>query len=140
MKHDLQIQKTVSSLTLWTLRSWGVSLALLVLLGFGCSKRVANPDVLALVGSRPITIQDFEREMKWWQESRRPMPDKDALLEQMIRRELRLQKARAAGLENDPEVKRRYEIMLAGRVEELELRPVLEQVKATPEDVHATYE
>ena len=127
MKHELRIQMMAS-------------LALLVALGFGCAKKAVNENVLARVGNHEITVQDFERETQWWQASRRPMPSRDALLEQMIHRELRLQKARAAGLENDPEVKRKYELVLASRVEELELRPALDQVKATQEEVQGAYE
>jgi len=96
--------------------------------------------VLVKVGSHEITIQDFDREVQWWQNSRRPMPDQDTLLQQMISRELRLQKAKALGLENDPEVRRRYEAMLAGKVEDLELKPQLEELKVTPEETRAVYE
>jgi hypothetical protein len=127
----------------WTSTSRSCVLALLavVLVSAGCSKqKPVNPNVLARVGSHEITVQDFEREVQWWRNSRRPMPDRDALLEQMIHRELRLQKAKAAGLENDPEVKRKIELILAGRVEELELRPVVDGVKASPEEVQAVYE
>jgi parvulin-like peptidyl-prolyl isomerase len=117
-----------------------IVLALLLAFGFGCAKKAVNENVLARVGSREITVQDFEREAQWWQSSRRPMLERDALLEQMIRRELRLQKAKATGLENDPEVKRKIELILAARVEELELHPTLDHVKAAPEEVQAAYE
>ena len=54
--------------------------------------------------------------------------------------ELRLQKAKAAGLENDPDVRRRYEALLAGRVDDLELKPQLEQLTVSPEEISAAYQ
>src|SRR5438876_1008018 len=103
-------------------------------------KPAANPNVLVKVGSHEITIQDFDREVQWYVKSRRPLPDKETVLEQMISRELRLQKAKASGLENDPDVRRRYEAMLAGRVEDLELKPQLEQLTVSPEEISAAYQ
>jgi peptidyl-prolyl cis-trans isomerase C len=116
------------------------SLLLLFALLPSCSKKSPNPNVLARVGNHCITVQDFEREAQWYEKSRRPMPEKEVLLQQMINRELRLQKAKAAGLENDPDVKRRYEAMLAGKVEDLELKPKLEKVEVSSEEIHAEYE
>ena len=103
-------------------------------------KPAANPNVLVKVGSHEITIQDFDREVQWYVKSRRPLPDKETVLEQMISRELRLQRAKASGLENDPDVQRRYQAMLAGRVEDLELKPRLEALTVTPEEIRAVYE
>src|SRR2546427_8703182 len=76
-----------------------ISAALLLLAAFlpACSKKPVPPAVLARVGNHEITIQDFEREVQWYEKGRRPLPDKQALLEQMISRELRLQKAKALG-------------------------------------------
>src|SRR6266567_924785 len=75
-----------------------ISAALLLVAALlpACSRKSVGPNVLARVGNHEITIQDFEREMQWYEKSRRPMPEREALLEQMISRELRLQKARAA--------------------------------------------
>jgi len=105
-----------------------------------CSKKSIGPNVLARVGAREITVQDFERELQWYEKSRRPVPEKEALLEQMISRELRLQKAKASGLENDPDVRRRYEAILAGKVDDLELKPQLEQLRVSPEEIKTAYQ
>src|SRR5438874_12854557 len=78
------------------------SLLLLLALLSGCSRKAVSTNILARVGSHEITIQDFDREVQWYVKSRRPLPDKETVLEQMISRELRLQKAKASGLENDP--------------------------------------
>jgi parvulin-like peptidyl-prolyl isomerase len=106
----------------------------------GCSRKQVRSDVLARVGTREITIADFDREVQWLQHARRPLPDKETLLQQMVAREQRLQKARATGLDKDPDVQRRYEAMLAGKVEELELWPQFEELKVAPAEIRALYE
>ena len=105
----------------------------------GCARQ-PKANVLVKVGTREITIEDFEQEVQWRVKSRWPLPDKQDLLEQMIARELRVQTARALGLEQDPDVRRRYEAMLAGRVEDLQLKPALEGLAVTPEEIQAAYE
>ena len=119
-----------------------ISAALLLISALlpACSKKSVGPNVLARVGAREITVEDFERELQWYEKSRRPMPDREALLEQMISRELRLQKAKASGLENDPDVRRRYEAILAGRVDDLQLKPQLEQLTVSPEEISAAFQ
>lgn len=106
----------------------------------GCGKAPTRSDILARVGSHEITIQDLEREAQWYQKGRRPVPEKEALLEQMISRELKLQRALASGIEKDPEIRRKYEAMLAARVEELELKPRLDQVSVSSGELQAAYE
>src|SRR5436190_945992 len=51
-----------------------------------------EPGVLVRVGTRVITIEDFNREVQWRLKNGRALPpDKQALLAEMIGRELRLQ-------------------------------------------------
>ncbi len=106
----------------------------------GCSNKPSEVGVLARVGAQVITREDFEKEVQWRVSNQRPLPDKQALLEEMIARETRLQKARALGLENDPEVRREYENMLTARLEEHELTPRLDALKAPPDEVRSLYE
>src|SRR4051812_16201786 len=91
-----------------------LALAAGVLLTGGC-KPAAKPTsagVLAKVGSHEIRVEDFKREMEWRIKNQRPLPDKQSLLEEMVSRELLLQKARAAGLEQDPDIRHSYESLL----------------------------
>ncbi len=107
----------------------------------GCKPKATAPVlVLAKVGSHEIRVEDFNNEVQWRLKNHRPLPGKEALLEEMIARELLVQKARAAGLENDPDVRRSYEGMLVSRIQERELTPRLDAVKPSPEAVHALYE
>jgi len=109
-------------------------------LASGCKPHATAPAVLAKVGSREIRVEDFNNEVQWRLKNRRPLPNKEALLEEMIARELLVQKARAAGLENDPDVRRSFEGLLVGKIQERELTPRLDALKAAPEDVRALYE
>jgi hypothetical protein len=111
-----------------------VSLALI-----SCTKKTPST-ILAKIGNRQITVEDFEREVQWHLTNHRPLPDKQVLLDQMISHELRLQKARSLGLDNDPDVRRRYESMLVARLEEHELFPQLNAITVPPEAVKDAFQ
>lgn len=115
-------------------------LALALVLLAGCKAKPPAANVLAKVGLREITIDDFNREVNWRTRNHRPLPEKEVLLEEMISRELLVQKARAAGLENDPDLRRSFEGLLVSKIQERDLTPRLEGVKAAPEDVRSLYE
>ncbi len=120
-----------------------VALSAVLGLAAGCKPQATSPVapiVLAKVGSREIRVEHFNYEVQWRLKNHRPLPDKEALLEEMINRELLVQKARAAGLENDPDFRRSYEGMLASRIQERELTPRLDAVKAPAEAIRALYE
>src|SRR5437870_866927 len=115
-------------------------LALAMLLTSGCKPKATAPNVLARVGSREIRVEDFKKEVEWRIKNQRPLPDKQSLLEEMISRELLLQKARAAGLEDDPDVRHSYESLLAGKLRERLLTPRIDALKVSSEEVQARYE
>ena len=115
-------------------------LALVMLLTSGCQPKATAPNLLAKVGSHEIRVEDFKREMEWRIKNQRPLPDKQSLLEEMISRELLLQKARAAGLEDDPDVRHSYENLLAGKLRERLLTPRIDALKVSTEEVQAVYE
>jgi peptidyl-prolyl cis-trans isomerase C len=106
----------------------------------GCSPKPVETGVLVKVGAHAITIEDFQKEVQWRIQNQRPLPDKQALLEELISRELHLQKARAAGLENDPDVRRTYDSILAAKVDERELTPRLDAAKVSPEEIRAAFQ
>ncbi|WP_040549869.1 peptidylprolyl isomerase [Pedosphaera parvula] len=118
-----------------------ISLLAMLPLFAGCSKKVVvNSPVLAKVGSREITTADFEQEVQWRIKTQRSLPDKQALLQEMILHELNLQKAKVAGLENDAEVRRTYEDVLVARVKETQLTSRLEAVKVSADEIRAAYD
>jgi parvulin-like peptidyl-prolyl isomerase len=105
----------------------------------GCSEKKTNPDVVATVGNREITVADFKQEIEWRRQNERPLPDKEVLLGEMISRELSLQKAKALGLEKDRDVQRTYEDILASKLRERELAARLTAVKVSEEELRADY-
>jgi peptidyl-prolyl cis-trans isomerase C len=110
----------------------------------GCSRHstpaTVSVNVLAKVGGKEITLEDFENEIRWYGEHRRTLPSKEALLEQMISRELRVQKARSLGLDRDPGVRRSYETALAAKLEEHELGAKLDGPQVSAQEVTAAYQ
>lgn len=124
--------------------SGGVLLAVCLVLA-GCSKPAPPPspapetDVLARVGDRAIRAADLKAEVDWRIKSRRPVPDKEALLQEMIQRETLLQRARATGIEHDPEARREVENLLIGKLWERDVQPRLDAVDVTFEEVEAEY-
>jgi peptidyl-prolyl cis-trans isomerase C len=113
---------------------------LLCLLAFAsCGKR-DDSHVLATVGQRPITVADFQREVERRVNARRPVPDKETLLQEMVAYEALLQRAQKAGVADDPQTQREINNLLISRMQERELSPRVAEVSVTPEDVAAYYE
>jgi peptidyl-prolyl cis-trans isomerase C len=106
----------------------------------GCAKKPVETGVLVRVGTHAITVEDFQKEVQWRIQNQRPLPEKNALLEELVSRELHLQKARAAGLEKDPDVRHAYESMLAAKLDERELTPRLDAAKVSPEEVRGVFQ
>ncbi|MBI2929818.1 MAG: peptidyl-prolyl cis-trans isomerase [Verrucomicrobia bacterium] len=113
--------------------------ALLALTLVSCSK-TNPPVVLATVGERQITADDFQREVERRHRARQPVADKEALLQEMVAFEAQVQNARRAGLADDPQVQREIGLMLIGKWRERELAPRVDAVQITPEEVRAEYE
>lgn len=107
----------------------------------GCGKSPApDPTVLATVGDRVIRVEDLQKEIAWRQSARRAMPEPRALLEEMINQESLVQKARAAGLEKDPEFQRACRALLVSKFKERELTPRRESLQVTSEELRAAFE
>lgn len=106
----------------------------------GCSQKPSDAGVLCRVGNKEIRVEDFQRELDARLKSQRPPTNKQALLDEMIAREAQLQRARAAGLENDPEVQRHYTSLLITRLRELELSPRLASNAVSDAAVQAEYQ
>jgi len=107
----------------------------------GCAKSPApDPTVLATVGDRAIRVEDVQREIAWRQSARRGVPEPRALLEEMIAQESLVQKARAAGLEKDPEFQRACRSLLVSKFKERELTPRVEALQVSADELRAAYE
>jgi parvulin-like peptidyl-prolyl isomerase len=105
----------------------------------GAGRAVASGSApLAIVGGKPITAEDFKKEM-----ARRQIgPDqkrKEELLDSMVRSELLFASARSAGYENDPEVLAAVRQIMAGKYVRDNLAPKLAGLKATDQEAEAYY-
>lgn len=109
------------------------------LLAAGCGKKSA-PDTLARVGGQEITVADFKAELRQRIANRQNLPDRQTLLGEMITRATLLQRARAAGLENAPDVRRTVEDVLIAKLKETELDRGLGVLKVSAEEIRAAYE
>jgi parvulin-like peptidyl-prolyl isomerase len=100
----------------------------------------AGRQVVAEVGSRTILAGDLTDEASRRLEHRRPVPEKEALLAEMIKREALLQRARKAGLDRDPAYQREIESLLIRKLQAAELDPRRESVAIPDAAVKAEYE
>src|SRR5262245_45888248 len=107
----------------------------------GCSKPEPHSrlEVLAEVGGDTITEEQFRR---WWSKSP-PHADspevRHALLDKLIQRTQSLQRARALGLDRDPDFIETVESLLAARLHEARLKPDLAAARLEESELRAYY-
>jgi parvulin-like peptidyl-prolyl isomerase len=104
-----------------------------------CSKQ-APPNYLAKVGSREIRADDLRSEAERRRNNRKPVPAKDALLDEMVKYETVLERARRMGLHEEPQVRRELNNLLVGKFLERELAPRLNAIEVSAEEIKAEYE
>lgn len=123
-------------------RMAGMGVVVVACLLAGCGERKAQPraQVLARVGDREITEVDFKWELDRRHNAGLPDADKLVVLNDLIQHEALVQRARAAGLDADPQVKREVSNLLIGKLMDRQLRQKEEQVTVSPEDVKAWYD
>jgi len=117
----------------------GIALAMAALLAAGCGKKAA-PDVLAQVGGQVITVADFQAEIDWRIHNRQSLPERQALLEEMVDRLALVQRSRAAGLDQSAAVRRAVEGVLISKLQETIMEPQQAAVKVSPEEIRAAYD
>ena len=96
--------------------------------------------VLAEVGGQPITEEAFR---SWWNRKPRLTDSEEArlrVLDEMIDRTVLAQRAREAGLADDPIVREGIESILIARLKEKELQPRVAAIDVTEEEARAFYE
>ena len=104
-----------------------------------CTKTDA-PKILAQVGDRAITVDDFQNEVVRRRKMRKSIPDNETILQEMVQFEAQLRRARKAGLADDPQVQREIGLLLIGKLRDRELAPRLEAVQVTTEEAKAEYQ
>ena len=116
-----------------------VTILLLLFLATSCSQAPHKP-VLATVGERQITVEDLTREVERRRAARRPVPDKESLLQEMVSLEALRQRAEAAGLLKDPQVQHELTTLLVSRLRERDLAPKQDAVSVSTEEIRTEYE
>jgi peptidyl-prolyl cis-trans isomerase C len=136
----------------FVIKSTATALCLFALFGCNGNKDAATKTetkptgpVLAEVSGTNITVDSFKKEIENLPPYLKPMADtaegKKEMLETMIMRELILQDAAKAGIENTPEVKEKLEELRKRLVVEAYLKKkVEEQSKVSDEDMKKFYE
>jgi peptidyl-prolyl cis-trans isomerase C len=130
------------NLNLSTIRHQTAALALLGSLAWlltSC-RQAPDPKVLATVGDKKITIEDLRNEVQLRRNARRPVPDKESLLQDMITQEALLRRARQSGIADDPRVQHEIRNLLIGKLHERELTPRLEAVQVNDVDLQKEYD
>jgi hypothetical protein len=104
-----------------------------------CSKQ-ASPTCLAKVGTQEIRADDLRKEAERRRTNHRSIPAKDVLLDEMVKYEAIVQRARSMGLHEDPQIRRELNNLLVGKFLERELTPRLKAVEVSQEEIKAEYE
>jgi hypothetical protein len=95
---------------------------------------------LAVVAGRPVTGEDLIEEASWRMANNQAVPPAPELLKEMTRRLAMVERARKAGLADEPGTRRRIESLLIARLREQELDAALAKIEITPEEIAAGYE
>ncbi len=116
------------------------SLSVLACIGLlaGCSKPV-DP-VLARVGAREFRAADLRAEVDYRMKKRRPIPDRETLLREMMTQEALLQRARQAGLDGDSEVRRELNNLLINKLWDREVASRVASVNVSDDEIKAEYD
>ena len=116
-----------------------VCLLLAILALTSCSRKESSP-TLATVGERKITVADFQREVERRVTARRPLPAKEALLQEMVAYEAFLQRAHRARLADDPQIQHEINNLLIAKIQERELAARVAVLSVSAAEVQAEYE
>ncbi len=106
-------------------------------------EQAAGDAVLATVGGEAITARRFEHEMAR-RGGGRPgrfatAPERRALLDEMVDERLRVEAARAAGYQRDPEIVVALERLMAAKLERDLLAPRLAAIEVSDQEIAAAY-
>lgn len=95
---------------------------------------------LATVAGQPITKSDLLREAEWRKANHQPVPAPAELLTEMVNRLALLERAKKAGLADEPDTKRRLESVLIAQLRKKQLEEEIAKVSISDEEVAAAYQ
>ncbi|MCW1883827.1 peptidyl-prolyl cis-trans isomerase [Luteolibacter flavescens] len=97
-------------------------------------------DALATVAGQAITAKDLLEEAAWRQANRQAVPSAPELLKEMADRLALVEKAKQAGIADDPETRRRIQGVIIAQLREKELDAEIAKVTVSDEEVKAAYD
>ena len=103
------------------------------------NKQDKDPELLATVGNRQIRIPQFKNEVNRRGGRHLDKFDKRALLDKMILNEAILFNIFETGLDKDPEVIRTYHNLLIGKYKQRNLKPLIDNIKVSNEEIKEYY-
>lgn len=96
--------------------------------------------VAARIGNETIPVREVEEEIAYRVSRGAIVPPREKLLEDMIERRLLVKRARDAGLDSDPEIRRSLENLLISRYKEDHLRAETAALQVSDEEIAARYQ
>jgi len=99
-----------------------------------------NENALATVGSQTITEKDLIQEATWRQANHQAVPAAPELLKEMADRLALVEKAKQAGITDDPETQRHIHSIIIARLREKQLDTELAKVTVSDEELKAAYD
>lgn len=104
-----------------------------------CFSAFAQKEVVAIVGNKKITLEDFNKKFSEVKSQTQNPPSKQQFLEDMVRYEVGLQEAEKKGLEKDPIVQDRMRQELYKALLEKELSKKIEAIQVSEAEMQAWY-
>ncbi len=117
----------------------GAAFGLVLLMMSGSAVAQNNNDVVAVVGSKNITLKEFNDKYEEVRKQTLNPPSKDLFLEDLVRFEMGVQEATKKGLQDDPIVKERIRQELYKGLIERELGKAVNEIKVTEKEMQEYY-
>ncbi|MGB0259442.1 MAG: peptidylprolyl isomerase [Coraliomargarita sp.] len=97
--------------------------------------------VVVTIGSRDFTVSQLQAMIDGLDARGARLPDSlDAFVEIFVERQVSVERALALGLDDDPELRRQYENLLIGRLQQHEMLEGNAQLQVEPAEVEALYQ
>jgi len=103
------------------------------------STATAGDPPLGVVAGHPITANDLRAEAEWRKANHQAVPEAGKLLKEMVDRLAMVERAKQAGLADDPDTRRRIESLLIARLREKQLDAEITKLTVTDEELKAAY-
>jgi parvulin-like peptidyl-prolyl isomerase len=100
----------------------------------------AKGKTLATVAGQAITDQDLLQEAEWRRSNHQAVPAAPELLKEMAHRLALVEKAKQAGIADDPETKRRVQSVIIASLREKQLDAELAKITVSDDDIAKAYE